>query len=52
MIYLIHHQDNSYPDVILFFDNLAIVREKYKNSLNDPGYHLYESFIKSMTSFR
>ena len=51
MIYLIHHQDNSHPDVILYFNNLAIVREEYKNSLNDPGYHLYESFIKSLTSF-
>ena len=51
MIYLIHHQDNSHPDVITMFNNLAAVREKYKNSLNNPGYHLYESFIKSLTSF-
>ena len=51
MIYLIHHQDNSHPEVIRMFNNLAIVREKNKNSLNDPGYYLYESFIKSLTSF-
>ena len=51
MIYLIHHQDNSHPDVILYFDNLAAVREECKNSLNDPGYHLYKSFIESLTSF-
>ena len=51
MIHLIHHQDNSHPDVIDYLNNLAIVREEYKNSQNDPGYHLYESFIKSFTSF-
>ena len=51
MIYLIHHQDNSHPLVIFHFNNLAGVRGEYKNSLNDPGYHLYESFIKSLTSF-
>ena len=51
MRYLIYHQDNSHPLVIASFNNLAIVREKYKNSLNDPGYHLYESFIKSLISF-
>ena len=51
MIYLIHHQDNSHPDVITIFNNLADVRDEYKNSLNDPGFHLYESFIESLTSF-
>ena len=51
MIYLIHHQDNSHPHVITMFNNLAAVREEYKNSLNDPGYYLYESFIKSLISF-
>ena len=51
MIYLIHHQDNSHPLVIGTFNNLAGVREKYKNSLNDLGYHLYESFIESLISF-
>ena len=51
MIYLIHHQDNSHPLVIIYFNNLAIVRDEYKNSLIDPGYHLYESFIKSLTTF-
>ena len=51
MIYLIHHQDNSHPLVIGYYKNLAIVREKYKNSLNDPGYHLYKSFIESLISF-
>ena len=51
MIYLIHHQDNSHPHVITMFNNLADVREEYKNSLNDPGFHLYESFIKSLISF-
>ena len=50
MIYLIHHQDNSHPDVITMFKNLADVRGEYKNSLNDPAFHLYESFIKSLTS--
>ena len=51
IIYLIHHQDNSHPHVIRMFNNLANVRGKYKNSLNDPGYHLYESFIESLISF-
>ena len=51
MIYLIHHQDNSHPSVITVFKNLDDIREKYKNSLNDTGYHLYESFIESLTSF-
>ena len=51
MIYRIHHQDNSHPLVIATFNNLTAIREKYKNSLKDPGYHLYESFIKSLTSF-
>ena len=51
MIYLIHHQNNSHPHVILYFNNLAGVRGKYKNSLNDSGYHLYKSFIESLTSF-
>ena len=51
MIYLIHHQDNSHPFVIRTFNNIAGVREKYKNSQIDPGYYLYESFIKSLTSF-
>ena len=50
-LYLIHHQDNSHPLVIGYFNNLAVVRDEYKNSLNDPGYHLYESFIKSLISF-
>ena len=51
MIYLIHHQNNYHPLVIASINNLAGVREEYKNSLNDPGYHLYESFIKSLISF-
>ena len=51
MIYLIHRQDNSHPLVIASINNLATVREEYKNSQNDPGYHLYESFIESLTSF-
>ena len=51
MIYLIHHQDNSHPHVILYFNNLAGIRKEYKNSLNDSGYHLYKSFIESLTSF-
>ena len=51
MIYLIHHQDNSHPLVILYFNNLADARDEYKNSLNNSGYHLYESFIESLTSF-
>ena len=51
MRYLIHHQHNSHPLVIASFNNLASVREEYKNSLNDLGYHLYKSFIKSLISF-
>ena len=51
MIYLIHHKNNSHPDVIFYFNNLDSVREKYKNSLNNPGYHLYELFIESLTAF-
>ena len=51
MISLIHHKNNSHPHAILYFSNLAIVREEYKNSLNDPGYYLYKSFIESLKSF-
>ena len=51
MIYLIHQQDNSHPLVLVSLNNLAGVMDEYKNSQNDLGYHLYESFIKSLASF-
>ena len=51
IILLIHQKNTSHPKVILYFHNLSAIRNKHKSYLSNPGVHLYESFIKSLTAF-